>query len=282
MANTTELITVEASGRRLALTRGGVGTPTVVLETGLGAESDEWERVQREVEQFTQVCRYDRANRGQSDPAPKPRSAHDCVEDLRALLSAAKLPAPYVLVGHSLGGIIVRLYAHHYPAEVAGLVLVDPAHEDQFERISPLIPAPFPGEPEELTSFRDFWNSGWRDPKRNGEGIDFLATRAQAQAIDSLGDIPLLILTAGSEFIKHTPPGNADAARMQALWGELQHEIMHLSSDAQQIRVRDSGHFIQREQPQMIITAIRQLVEKLRAQNPGVIAVAQPASDDGW
>src|SRR5215216_1877301 len=86
MSNTTELITVEASGRRLALTHGGVGTPTVVLETGLGAESDEWETVQREVERFTHVCRYDRANRGRSDPAPKPRSAHDCVEDLRALI----------------------------------------------------------------------------------------------------------------------------------------------------------------------------------------------------
>ncbi len=119
MANTTELIPVDASGRRLALTRGGVGVPTVVLETGLGAESDEWESVQREVELFTQVCRYDRANRGRSDPAPKPRSAEDAVSDLRALLLAAAIPAPYVLVGHSLGGIIVRLYAHHYPREVA-------------------------------------------------------------------------------------------------------------------------------------------------------------------
>ena len=266
MSSTTEFISVDATGRRLALTRGGVGAPTVVLETGLGAESDEWERVQREVEQFTQVCRYDRANRGKSDPAPKPRSAQDAVSDLHTLLSAANLPAPYVLVGHSLGGIIVRLYAHRYPAEVAGLVLVDSAHEDQFEQISPLIPAPFPGAPEALTSFRAFWNSGWRDPQRNGEGIDFLATRAQAQAIGSLGDLPLLMLTAGSEFLKHTPPGNADAARMQARWGELQREILHLSSDAQQILVRDSGHFIQREQPEVIIAAIRQMVEKVRGQ----------------
>jgi pimeloyl-ACP methyl ester carboxylesterase len=282
MSNTTELIAVDASGRRLALTRGGVGTPMVVLETGLGAESAEWERVQREVEQFTHVFRYDRANRGQSDAAPKPRSAEDAVSDLHALLIAAKLPAPYVLVGHSLGGIIVRLYAHHYPSEVAGLVLVDPAHEDQFERMSPLIPAPFPGEPEELTWFRDFWNSGWRDPNRNDEGIDFLATRTQAQAIGSLGDLPLLMLTAGSEFIKHAPPGNRDAARMQELWGKLQGEIMQLSSDVRQTLVKSSGHFIQREQPEVIVAAIRQIVEKVRGQSPDVMAVAQPASDDGW
>ena len=282
MSNTAEFISVDATGRRLALTRGAVGAPTVVLETGLGAESDEWEPVQREVERFTQVCRYDRANRGRSDPAPKPRSAQDAVEDLHALLGAAKIPAPYVLVGHSLGGIIVRLYAHHYPREVAGLVLVDPAHEDQFERMNPLIPAPFPGEPEELAGYRDFWNTGWRDPDRNGEGIDFLATRAQAQTIGSLGDMPLLLLTAGSALVKHAPPGNSDAARMQALWGKLQREIMQQSSDAQQILVTSSGHFIQREQPEMIVSAIRQMVEKVRGQNPGVLAVAQPASDDGW
>src|SRR4029079_17451033 len=98
------------------------------------------EPVQREVAQFTRVCRYDRANRGQSDSAPKPRSAQDAVNDLHAVLITAKVPAPYVLVGHSLGGIIVRLYAHQYPGEVAGLVLVDPAHEDQFARMSPLFP----------------------------------------------------------------------------------------------------------------------------------------------
>jgi pimeloyl-ACP methyl ester carboxylesterase len=281
MSNTTEFIPVDASGRRLALTRGGVGAPTVVLETGLGAESDEWQPVQREVERFTQVCRYDRANRGRSDPAPKPRSAHDCVNDLHTLLIAAKIPAPYVLVGHSLGGVIVRLYAHHYPREVAGLVLVDPAHEDQFERMSPLIPARFPGEPEALTQFRDFWNTGWRDPNRNGEGVDFLATRAQAQTIGSLSDIPLLMLTAGSQ-INQAPPGNADAARLQSLWEELHREIMQQSSDAQQILVKNSGHFIQREQPHVIVAAIRQMVEKVRGQNPGAMAVAQPASDDGW
>ena len=282
MSNTPEFIPVDASGRRLALTRGGAGAPAVVLETGLGAESDEWEPVQREVERRTHVCRYDRANRGRSDPAPKPRSALDAVNDLHALLIAAKIPAPYVLVGHSLGGIIVRLYAHHYPGEVAGLVLVDSAHEDQFERTSPHFPAPFPGESESLTWHRDFWNSGWRDPNRNGEGIDFLATRAQAQAIGSLGDLPLLMLTAGAQFIKEAPPGNADAARMQALWGELQGEIMQLSSHAQQILVTSSGHFIQREQPEVIVAAIRQMVEQVRGEGSGAMAVAQPALNQGW
>src|SRR5262249_8865511 len=144
-----------------------------------------------------------------------------------------------------------------------------------------LIPARFPGEPESLTSFRDFWNSGWRDPNRNDEGIDFLATRAQAQTIGSLGDIPLLILTAGSH-INEAPPGNADAARLQSVWEERHREIMHQSSDAQQILVKTSRHFVQREQPEVIVAAIRQMAEKVRDQNPGALAAAQPASDDGW
>jgi pimeloyl-ACP methyl ester carboxylesterase len=270
MSNPTEFISIDPAGRRLALTRSGVGTPTVVLETGLGAESDEWEPVQREVAQFTQVCRYDRANRGQSDPAPKPRSAQDAVNDLHMLLVTAKVPAPYVLVGHSLGGIIVRLYAHQNPGEVAGLVLVDSAHEDQFALMSPHFPAPFPGEPDSLTQLRAFWTAGWSDPNRNGEGVDFLATRTQAQTIGSLGDTPMLMLT-GADWIKQAPPGSEDGARLQARWEGLQSEIMQLSSHAQQILVKSSGHFIQREQPEVIVAAIRQMVEQVRGQATGAM-----------
>jgi len=204
MLNAIESVQVDTTGRRLALARAGVGAPTVVFETGLGAESEEWEAVFQEVKQFTYVCRYDRANRGRSDPAPKPRSAQDFVADLRALLVAAAIPRPFVLVGHSLGGLIVRLYAHQYPHDVAGLVLVDPMHEDQFDRIGPLIPAPFPGEPDALTQFRCFWTTDWRDPAKNQEGVDFPAIQAQAHTIDSLGDTPMLVLTSGV-FLREAP-----------------------------------------------------------------------------
>src|SRR5687768_80510 len=121
MQSTFDLIPVDFAGRRLALTRRGTGTPTVVFETGLGAESEEWEAVQRHIETFTATCRYDRANRGHSDPAPKPRSARDFVQDLHALLVKAEIPSPYILVGHSLGGLFVRLYAQQHRSEVAGL-----------------------------------------------------------------------------------------------------------------------------------------------------------------
>ena len=266
MLNTTELVQVDTAGRRLALAGAGVGAPTVVLETGLGAESEEWEPVLQKVQQFTHACRYDRANRGHSDPAPKPRSAQDFVADLRSLLLTTAMARPYVLVGHSLGGLIVRLYAHQYPHDVAGLVLVDPMHEDQFDRIGPLIPAAFPAEPDTLTQLRRFWTTDWRDPDKNHEGVAFPASQAQAHAIDSLGEIPMLVLTSGV-FLREAPPelaGHRLAAHLHMLWLEMHRELMQQSSNATQIVVETSGHFIQREQPEVIVAAIRQMVEMIR------------------
>jgi pimeloyl-ACP methyl ester carboxylesterase len=263
MQTAAELVPVDATGRRLALTRRGTGAPTVVLETGLGVESAEWEPIQREVATFTATCRYDRANRGASDPAPTPRAAGALVGDLHALLETAAIPRPCVLVGHSLGGVIARVYAHQYPHDVAGLLLVDPMHEDQFARIGPLIPPAFPGEPDTLTQFRRFWTGEWRDPTKNPEGVDFPASREQARAIDSLGDIPMLVLTAGSEFLRAAPPGNPAAARMQELWLEMQREVLQQSSNARQVLVETSGHFMQREQPEVVVAAIRRMVETI-------------------
>ena len=103
--------------RRLAYLCSGAGSPTVVLETGLGAESEEWAVVQRGLEQFTRVCRYDRAGRGDSDPAPRPRSAHHMVSDLHELLQRAAIPGPYVLaVTRSAAYLCARLPICNKPA----------------------------------------------------------------------------------------------------------------------------------------------------------------------
>ncbi len=162
-----------------------------------------------------------------------------------------------MLVGHSLGGLIVRLYAHQNPQDVAGLVLVDPMHEDQFERIGPLIPAAFPGEPDTLTQFRRFWTTEWRDPTKNQEGVDFVACQTQMHALGALGAIPLLVLTA-DDFLRHAPPGDPGAARMHRMWLDMHQELMRQSSNAQ--------HFLQREQPELVGTAIRQMVRTINGR----------------
>jgi pimeloyl-ACP methyl ester carboxylesterase len=171
-----------------------------------------------------------------------------------------------VLVGHSLGGLIVRLYAYRHPAEVAGLVLVDPMHGDQFTRIGPLLPPPFPGEPARLTEFRRFWMEDWRDPSRNAEGIDFVACQTQAEMITSLGPLPVILLTA-SEFVRQAP--GPVGARLQQGWQEMAAEILQLSCAAEQITVETSGHFIQREQPAVVVGAIRQMLERVGYDKSG-------------
>lgn len=127
-------------GRRLHINCSGLaaGGPTIVLESGAGNAASAWDRVQPEVAKFARVCSYDRAGLGRSDPVPAARTIVALTEDLHSLLVNAKVSGPYVLVGHSLGG--VRLYASYYPGEVAGMVLVDSAHEDEPDRGMALIP----------------------------------------------------------------------------------------------------------------------------------------------
>jgi pimeloyl-ACP methyl ester carboxylesterase len=117
---------VDIGGRRLHLQESGQGSPVVVLESGIAASSLSWRAIQGELARFTRVVSYDRAGLGWSDAAATPSTPSRLVEDLRALLQAAHLPPPYILVGHSFGALVVRSYAGRYPDEVAGVVLVDP------------------------------------------------------------------------------------------------------------------------------------------------------------
>jgi pimeloyl-ACP methyl ester carboxylesterase len=121
---------VNIGGYRLHLHCTGRGSPTVLLEYGASGNSMVWALVQPEVAHFTRVCSYDRAYEGWSDAGPIPTTMHQQVYELHKLLGTAQVKPPYILVGWSLGGMIDRLYAAAYPAEVMGMVLVDAAHED--------------------------------------------------------------------------------------------------------------------------------------------------------
>jgi pimeloyl-ACP methyl ester carboxylesterase len=250
---------VDIGGRRLAATRTGTGTPTVVLETGLGAESGEWQEVQQEISTFAQVLSYDRAGRGASDTAPKPRTAADMLADLRTLLIIEDIKGPYVLVGHSFGGLLMRLFAHQHPVDVQALILVDSMHEDQFDIFGPLLPAPTSTEPRELTGMRNLWTGGWRSPDSTTEGIDFPTTLRDGRAIRSLGRVPLTVLTAGTFANSKLIPEQGRAA-LQERWETLQKTFLTLSTNARQSFVRDSGHFMQRDNPRAIIEAIRAVI----------------------
>lgn len=255
-----------ADGRRLVYLVQGEGSPTVVIEPGLGADAADWAEVQQGIAGFTRVLRYDRAGCGGSDPPPRlPRSAADLVGDLHALLHTPGLrDGPCVLAGHSFGGLLARLYAHVHARDVAGLVLVEAMHEDQFDLLGPAFPPPAHDEGPALKAMRAFWGGGWRDPANNEEGIDLVASLDQARAAERLGALPLSVLSAGA-FVGRKLFAEPDGERLQALWGALQIRLAGLAEPVEHVVVEASGHHVQRDAPQAVVAAVRALVERIRA-----------------
>ena len=141
---------ISIKGRQFAYEVTGTGSPTVVLETGVGAESSEWGPVAASITRSRAVFRYDRAGRGESDPGQGNRDALTMVDELSALLEATQTKGPYLLVGHSFGGLLMRLFANARIADVHGLVLVESMHHRQFQLLGPAFPDSSPSDPHPL------------------------------------------------------------------------------------------------------------------------------------
>jgi pimeloyl-ACP methyl ester carboxylesterase len=221
-----------------------------VLEAGSGNAADTWVSVQPEVARFTRVCSYDRAGLGQSDPAPSGvRTVQDSVDDLHALLAAADISGPIVLAGHSLGGLIVRLYASQYPDDVAGVVLVDGMPPDLPASGLALLPAP-----ERRETFTIMRGLHPQDP----EHLDIIASGIWVMAHPP-APVPTVVLAAGF----HGAPGAPPDPTFEDLWGELQREQARVL-DARFVLVPDADHFLQRDRPEVVTEAIHQVVEGVR------------------
>ena len=183
--------------------------------------------------------------------------------DLHELLQRAAIPGPYVLVGHSFGGLLVRLFAHWYRGDTAGLVLVDSMHEDQFAVFGPRFPAPTAHDSPALSQLRAFWTVGWREPNSTTEGIDFPESIAQAQEIAAFGQLPIEVLTAGTFLNQALVPERAREP-LQHLWNDLQQRFLTLTSNSVSTFVPDSGHFMQRDRPDKVIEAIHRVEAGVR------------------
>jgi len=233
------------------------GVPTVVMDAGLGNSSESWLGIQPKVAEFARVCIYDRAGLGNSDPSVHTQTITQIVHDLHNLLSRAGITGPFLLVGHSLGGINVRLYASMYPQAVAGMVLVDSAHEEQFAKMNALIP-------EEIK--KQFPPGAFEI--RSPEKIDFEGNNAQkARLAEWHTNIPLVVLTAANA--KPDPPGPLAflAPKWEQIRQELQQDLVHRSSKGRQIVAARSGHFIHHDQPELVVKAIREVIEATRRQD---------------
>jgi pimeloyl-ACP methyl ester carboxylesterase len=266
---------VDVGGYRLHIYCTGTGSPTVVIDAGLGDWSTSWGFVQPEVAKVTRVCTYDRAGMGWSEPGPLPRDASQFAKELHALLHNANIPGPYILVGHSLGGLPVRVFTDDYPSEVAGVVLIDSMYPGQSTYatqthtlsllsvlarfgIVRLLAGPLgmvaqdpPNEdalfsrsvrPQSLQTFAD-----------EIQGIP--DSLAQAGAVKSFGDIPLIVLSRGLDQ-------NSD-------WQAGQAELRQLSTNSQQLFAEKSGHNIELDQPDAAVGAIVKMVQIRRERQEG-------------
>lgn len=269
----TEDILVDIGGHKLnvrCVGPPGKG-PTVILEAGGGGSSQGWSRVQNLLAPRVKSCAYDRAGLGRSEPGPGPRTMRQEVFELHQLLEAAKIPPPYVLVGQSIGGLLVRLYTERYGESVVGVVLVDPTHESDMlgslryggwvrlrEKATRQVPEP-----------RRYGNpSTGNNPDDDylAEELQeiFLARKANPQP---LGSRPLIVLAAGK---KPAPPGTSED-----LWTQLRLEkdgqkidLSRLSSNSRFILDPASGHNIEIDNPQLVARSIEEVLTCLSNGKP--------------
>ena len=276
---------VDVGGSKMHIDCAGEGSPTVILDSGLGDSYVSWQKVQPQIAKFTRVCSYDRAGLGYSDASSRLRTSKVMAEELHALLQAASIAPPYVLVGHSMGGFDIRLYTNFYGNEVAGMVLVDASHPDQENRFPP-----------ELKAMEGSWRREAEfvaytmplgiprllglcdeDPVPRAADCNFQSARealeemkafpqsaAETATTGSLGDLPLAVLSHDPDKPSADLPADLAKPTNQA-WEKMQEELAHLSKRGTQTIAKNSGHYIQMDRPDLVVEAVRTVLDQARA-----------------
>lgn len=277
---------VDIGGYRLHLYCKGQGSPTVVLESGMGRSCLDWYPIQNRIARITRVCSYDRAGLGWSDPGPKPRTSQQMVKELGHLLKKAQVPGPFLLVGHSLGGLNMLLFTRQHPKEVVGAILLDPSYlglnlpypsqrerkilEGRkrcrlfefrvnkalgLQRIRSLLlkePAFISKLPPPVQKpYQALWIKGTHQATLLEEEASFTESLAQLRDPPPLKEKPLIILTQGEA---------------ETWWKELQSSLKKFSNQSEWFLVKGSGHDIHLEQPDQVVKIIKKLIQEYRQQ----------------
>jgi pimeloyl-ACP methyl ester carboxylesterase len=291
---------VSVGNHKLHIICMGQDSPTVITESGATGTSIEWSAwVQPEVAKATRVCAYERAGLGWSEGGPEPRDARQIVSEFHTLLANANIPGPYVLVGHSAGGHYARVYADRYPEEVAGMVLVDSSHPEQFERVpgyesgltrinviskvGPVLAAtgvirlsgmfPLPPDLPPLQR-KQAENLTHQTPYLMAAFEEFGAlpeTMEQAHNSQQLGDEPLAVVSASDHEGGAMADSKAEAARSERAWQALQEELADLSSNSTRRVIERSDHIsviTNQRHAQQTSEEILKVVEVVRTGQP--------------
>jgi pimeloyl-ACP methyl ester carboxylesterase len=287
---------VDIGGRHLhVVDHGGTGVP-VVVETGSGALARGWDDIAPRITEFARFVTYDRAGYGWSDEGRWRTTGTDVAGDLCGLLAALRIDGPYVLVGHSLGGLYVRSFLDAYPDQVAGIVLVDSSHEAMLPRIREQIGdaviaaqlaasvamTAFPrgvvraatdvgllhrqvaalvgGDSDEETRLRLslYLRSAFRKATA-AESLGMLATFRALQGSRRVVSMPVAVITAAGP----APDDRSLLAKLRPVWLELQADLATLSSDATHVVATSGGHFVHHDDPDVVVDAIRDVVTRV-------------------
>lgn len=271
---------IDIGGRRLhILCKGVTAGPTVIIEAGLSqyTANSTYGMAQDAIAPFARVCTYDRAGLGWSDPAPQGWTQAGMAADLHALLAAAGEPGPYVIVAHSLGGLLARTYARTYPHDAAGLVLLDATSEEDFDELAaagaatipkldaaigasrpgvPVVGMPAGTSPEVVMAFTP---EILRGVKMEFEALGRLpAEMKRPGGFGDLGDLPLIVVRRGKT---EQPPSEADLRHQR-----VQENLAKLSTDSALIVAQNSGHTIPLDEPGVVADAVRRMLDALRTR----------------
>jgi pimeloyl-ACP methyl ester carboxylesterase len=282
---------VDAAGHRLHIRCAGPGTPTVVVIPALGGSTLDWLTVQDRLASSVATCLYDRPGLGWSDPAAEWPSAMGMARELRGLLDVAGVAPPFVIAGHSMGGLAALMFTQLYRDEVAGLALVDSSHPEQGQRLPRHSRADFPGGKlaEVVQEFawplglRRLIRSLRRQPPGDAEATLALSSRYRrvcakellafdavcrqtAPAARDLGDLPLAVITSSECAPGQLPDSRAQRARSRfyPAWAQLQDEFAALSANSVHVVAPSAGHHVQRDDPELVVRVITDLVLRVR------------------
>lgn len=247
----------------------GEGSPSVVIDVGFGESYTNWHTIQEGVAHDTRVCAYERAGYGSSEPGPMPRTSQQVVYELKTLLEKADIPGPYVLVGHSLGGLNMQVFASQHPDLVAGAVLLDPPPlgfitGERFPELYQMAEQETAGllavaeRARQATDPEEKAKASYYQTLASEHAMMMADSADQVAAIESFGDMPLVVLASGKPNLAFGDSAEA----FQQFWIEQNQALATKSANGAYILAEESGHNLYSDVPDLVLDAIRQIVQE--------------------